>query len=1150
MRTFSMRDLHRRSASSGGHIARIVAAAGLAVALLVPPKQASAREVGVVGQQTDQFGRIVLTFDEVTKVGLRASNGVLVITFADAARIKSERLASEVGRFVSSVRRDPDGTGLRLALVAPVRPNLLEAGERIYIDLLPQNWTGLPPGLPPDVVAELAERARVAEAKLKSEKARAPAPAKPVRLQLAQLPTLTRLVFEPPPGTPTRHTIGPDGVLLSFAGASALDSGGEKPKTSPGVEALEAKSDGTSLAVGIKPASGYEAHVFPEGDTLVVDLARPAPPPKAEPRPARVRAADAKPAPAAARPVESAQPLPAPAPPPPPALPASLPAPPAPEPSPPATPAVPPGRVSPRVDLDETGTSILFPFRGRTPAAAYERNGQLNLVFETRDSLAPVQGADRIDAFGQATMQFQDGLVVFRITRPTEQPARLVPEGTGWRLWLTGGTTVPPDVVKVSRTADASGRSAVLADLPGASRVLWLREPDGQRVGVATAAGRVQGLAIARHFVEFALPATLHGIAVEAFADDVTVGLGQGGVLVTRDAGLSLSPESRFRSADGGVGLAASLVVTRDGWIADISGATLERYQALIGQVADAPRSGRGESRFRLARFLIANDLNHEADSLLALARSEDPVFARRRETSLLSGIAATRAGRPVEAAKHLSGEVLAHDPEAVLWRAVAEATANHWPQALAGFRRSAEIIDMYPDELAGPLRLLVLRAALEGGDLAKAEAELAAIDRLAPGSLPRGEHDFARTRLDEAAGRTDLAVKGYEKLAEDPNPRLAAEARLRGVALGTRLGLIDIESATDRLEILSVAWRGGEVEIGTIVELADDYAKAKRWRDLFAMTRRASRLFPEHELTRSLYDRTAHLLENLLLGAEGEQLTAVQALALYFDFKELAPIGRRGDEIVRRLADRMVELDLLDQAADLLSYQVNNRLTGTARATVAARLATVRLMSGSPIQALEALHTTRLAGLPEDVRRFRLLLEARGNSDLARSDLALELLDGETGADFDRLRAQIYWTGRRWREAGEAAEALVGTRWSGPEPLNDRERADVIRAALAAVLGDERIALDRLRQKFGRKMMDSPDAATFELLMRPNAAATGGFRDALRATTRSDGLRELLVDWRARHPDVTAPVQPPALAPVGAASQARKDPEGPKRSG
>ncbi|MDN3719921.1 hypothetical protein QW131_13795 [Roseibium salinum] len=36
-----------------------------------------------------------------------------------------------------------------------------------------------------------------------------------------------------------------------------------------------------------------------------------------------------------------------------------------------------------------------------------------------------------------------------------------------------------------------------------------------------------------------------------------------------------------------------------------------------------------------------------------------------------------------------------------------------------------------------------------------------------------------------------------------------------------------------------------------------------------------------------------------------------------------------RGDELVRLLAKRLVEVDLLDQAAELLRHQVDNRLKG-----------------------------------------------------------------------------------------------------------------------------------------------------------------------------------------------------------------------------
>ena len=37
------------------------------------------------------------------------------------------------------------------------------AGERLFVDLLPESWTGEPPGLPREIVEDLARRARDAD---------------------------------------------------------------------------------------------------------------------------------------------------------------------------------------------------------------------------------------------------------------------------------------------------------------------------------------------------------------------------------------------------------------------------------------------------------------------------------------------------------------------------------------------------------------------------------------------------------------------------------------------------------------------------------------------------------------------------------------------------------------------------------------------------------------------------------------------------------------------------------------------------------------------------------------------------------------------------------------------------------------------------
>jgi hypothetical protein len=79
--------------------------------------------------------------------------------------------------------------------------NTMTAGERVFVDLLPDAWSGQPPGLPLEVVRELAERARAAERALRQQRASAEAKKKPpIRVRASVQPTFVRFVFEMPDG--------------------------------------------------------------------------------------------------------------------------------------------------------------------------------------------------------------------------------------------------------------------------------------------------------------------------------------------------------------------------------------------------------------------------------------------------------------------------------------------------------------------------------------------------------------------------------------------------------------------------------------------------------------------------------------------------------------------------------------------------------------------------------------------------------------------------------------------------------------------------------------------------------------------------------------------------------------------------------------
>ena len=303
---------------------------------------------------------------------------------------------------------------------------------------------------------------------------------------------------------------------------------------------------------------------------------------------------------------------------------------------------------------------------------------------------------------------------------------------------------------------------------------------------------------------------------------------------------------------------------------------------------------------------------------------------------------------------------------------------------------------------------------------------------------------------------------------------------------LNHETGKANNEETIDELEAFAAVWRNDDLELSALRFLGKVLAVEKNYRRAFQLVETASISNNESPITRSIQDDMKELFIDLFHGGKANDLESVDALSLYYDFRNLMPIGRIGDEIVRNLARRLIDLDLLPQAAELLEHQVEKRLNGVARARVAADLAVVQLLDNKPHRALTTLQKSRSASLPASLRRQRRLVEAYALSEVSRFDVALELLDPLSGDDVNRMRANVNWDARRWADAGELLEKAHAGRWSDVAPLEAHERLDVMRAAIAYALANDDFALNRLNQKFSQKMSESTDAGTFNILTKP----------------------------------------------------------------
>jgi hypothetical protein len=334
-------------------------------------------------------------------------------------------------------------------------------------------------------------------------------------------------------------------------------------------------------------------------------------------------------------------------------------------------------------------------------------------------------------------------------------------------------------------------------------------------------------------------------------------------------------------------------------------------------------------------------------------------------------------------------------------------------------------------------------------------------------------------------------------------------------------------------LETLTATWRGDQTEIEALQFLSRLYTEENRYRDAFYVMRTALSIRPNSAMTRRIQDEAAATFDSLFLAGKGDSLPAIEALSLFYDFRQLMPIGRRGDEMIRRLADRLVSVDLLEQAAELLQHQIEHRLQGAARAQVAARLAVIYLLNRKPDQAVQVLRATRSGELNNDLRTQRLLLEARALSETGRHDVALEVVANVEGPEIDRVRADVLWRARRWREAAEQIEKRYGDRWRDFAPLSETERPDILRAAIGFALAEDQIGLNRFKEKYGAKMGEGPDARAFAIATAPLARSGSEFRAVAKAALGADTLEQFLREMRARYPESGAVSPPTAETPA-----------------
>jgi tetratricopeptide (TPR) repeat protein len=1156
------------------------------------------------------YARLVLKLADEVDSEVTVAGSILVIRFKQPVEIPVDEIAEAVPGYVGSARRDPDGMAIRLSLSRRVTINTMTAGERIFVDLLPDSWSGAPPSLPQDVIKELAERARAAERALRVQRATDAAKKRaPIRVRALVQPTFVRFVFEMPDGVNVSSVLNEQKLTLFFNAVLNFDLADAKIAAPANVASITQKVIGEQSAVEIALIGDVDVHSFREDRNYNVDVAfqpaekpaaqlpiaataPPAAPPglaaatpvepaMAEPVaaapapantvPAKSAATEAAPTSASAAPVKPAVETPSP-------RPAGEAAPSVPEkpaqqtggdvkpkaelestpemkpdaaPSPPTPSAAPSASETPKPEMakatadvpapepipddnaatvsairDSEGLHVRFSFATTTPAALFRRADTVWLVFDTTKPLdiAPIRANGGSIVAEVKPFPLDKGQAIrIRLNRP--QMPSLTSENidgnADWVLTFAETMVTPTQPLTASRNITDPALANVTVALAKPGRLHRFIDPEaGDTLLVITAPPPVRGFIKRQDFVEMSLLESIHGVAVRPNADDISAELAADKITLGRPGGMTLSSAN---AASERAPRMARTIFDVDEWNKNREGIFDARLDALIEAEAALEADQRMPARLNLARFYLARGFYPEAkavlDTVLADARpgADDPVAL------ILHAVASILMDRPSLGLKDLANPVVGNNYDSQLWKALAFARQGKWAQAREKFKNVEFAITSLPIALQRIVITDAMRASLEVRDYSGADKRSSDLGVIGIPPEQKPAISVMRGRLAEALGHDQDALGEYRFAVASSDRLAAAEAKLCEVALLQRRNEISQEDALRELETLQVVWRGDGLEVRALETMARIYSETGRYGESLTAARTATKLDPNSELSRQGQDASSALFAQIFLGAKGDDLPPVDALGLFYEFRELTPIGRRGDEMIRRLADRLVAVDLLDQAAELLQYQVDHRLEGAARAQVAAKLAMVYLTNRKPDRAIAALRTTRIADLSGELRQQRLLLEARAQSDVGRHDLALDIISNLTGREAIRLRSDIYWASRRWREASEQIELYYADRWRDFKPLNPVEKSDIIRAVVGYALAEDSIGLARFREKYAPLMSGDTDRAAFETASKPAAASSAEFAEIAKMAASVDTLDGFLREMKTRFPDASA---------------------------
>jgi len=758
--------------------------------------------------------------------------------------------------------------------------------------------------------------------------------------------------------------------------------------------------------------------------------------------------------------------------------------------------------------------NLTIPWTEPTAAAVFRRAEFTWVVFDRYQQLDMEKlqkaGAPYVTFIEQ--LPFRNNTILRMITPPDINPS-VRRDGLSWILDFRAMPIRPTRPIDI-RPQVKGQEASLFAAVSEGGRTVAVEDPEvGDMLMIVPVIPLSEGVYPDRSFPDLDLPTTAQGILVVPKADGVRAQASQTGVDIEVDGGLVLSKQL----VDSGETVSEDANANSNFNIADWQVGHPEDYtrtkQALQGASADERPEVKQEARMRLAKYEFVNGFYPEALGILQVMRDTDADVENTAQFRALRGATALMMRRWPEAADDLNHLSLASDEDAHFWLSAARARIGH-PEAQAQTMiQSGGVIRNYPTKVKITLALIALDSAIASGDEFGARGFLDILRKEVADATQQPMIDYFAGKLNQKFGDLQVALQNFRKAESGANFFYSILANRDRLELEHQLGTVSTADLIEGFEKLRYRWRGDDVELGLLLRLGDLYADQHDYGTALRTLKLTTEYFEDDPRVDEAAIKMSNLFEKLYLDGESEKMAPVEAIALFDEFRSLVPPGDKGDEMIRKLADRLVSVDLLDQAAVLLERQVQFRVTGVDRSRIGARLALVYLLNREPQKAVDSLRDTQEADTGHDLNTQRRRLEARALTDLGKVDQAILMLGADTSLESRQLRAEIYWRSQDWGNAAKAIADMVPEADAGP--LSEPDAKLVLDWATALTLANDDRTVSRVHQRYGNLMANTPYKDAFALITTPREKGLMDVKSVKAQIEQAEQFKSFMVEYK-----------------------------------